>query len=82
LLNSLKTYKNKSTRFINQLKLLKINMDCEELKKRTVVGLTEPVTIIGESEEFNVVARIDSGATFSSIDKAIFEKLKLGPIIK
>jgi len=62
LLNSLKTYKNKSTRFINQLKLLKINMDCEELKKRTVVGLTEPVTIIGESEEFNVVARIDSGA--------------------
>ena len=51
--------------------------------KRVVLGLTEEVTLIGKNkEEFNVRARIDSGATSSSLDEDIVEKLELGPVIK
>lgn len=48
-----------------------------------VVGLTEPVVIYGKSGKGKkIVARIDSGATKSSIDVRLAADLKLGPIIK
>ncbi len=54
-------------------------MSCEEGK--TVLGLTELITVIGENCSENVVARIDTGATKSSIDLSLASKLKLGPVI-
>ena len=37
-------------------------------KNRTILGLTEMITIVGPDGSEEVVARIDSGATASSID--------------
>jgi hypothetical protein len=50
-------------------------------ENRTILGLTENITIIGPKEE-NLMARIDSGATASSIDTKLSEKLGLEPITK
>ena len=41
--------------------------------ERVILGLIEEVTILGEK----VIARIDSGATTSSIDTTLAEKLNL-----
>ena len=51
------------------------------LLKKQVVGLIEPVKVIGK----NVVeskAKFDTGAARSCIDEKLAEKVKLGPIIK
>jgi len=54
----------------------------KNLKDKVIIGLDEYVTIVdnGKKEE-KIIARIDSGAEGSSIDKKLFEKLFLGPII-
>lgn len=53
-----------------------------EYKDRSVVGFVEPVTVIAASgEKKRLLARVDSGANRSSIDKKIAEKLSLGPVI-
>jgi hypothetical protein len=52
-------------------------------KKKTVVGLVEPVKVTGPSGKTKeVLARIDSGATKSSIDVKLAAELSLGPILK
>ncbi len=51
-------------------------------KKRTILGLTEIITVVGPNGSENVVARIDSGATASSIDLDLSTKLGLGPITR
>ena len=51
------------------------------MPKRPVLGLTEKVIIIGPEKRKTVVARIDTGATKSSIDVALAAELKLGPVI-
>lgn len=53
----------------------------KELEKRTIVGLVEPVIITHDGQEEKVRARIDSGATNSSIDFALASKLRLGPVV-
>ena len=51
--------------------------------ERTVIGLTEKVIIKSlDGKEKEVLARIDSGATKSSIDVRLAAKLSLGPILK
>jgi len=45
---------------------------------KIIVGRTEKIKING----FDVVARMDSGATRSSIDLKLASKLKLGPVVK
>jgi hypothetical protein len=55
----------------------------KKYKDRTIVGLIEPITIKGNNGKTKtVLARIDSGATKSSIDKKLVEELELGPIIR
>ena len=49
--------------------------------KRVILGLTANVTILGKRMK-KVVARIDTGATSSSIDKKLAQELELGPIIR
>jgi len=50
--------------------------------RKTTIGLTEDVTVISRIGKKRVTARVDSGATISSIDVDIAAKLRLGPIIK
>jgi hypothetical protein len=52
-------------------------------KEKTVVGLVEPVRLTGPGgKSKEVLARIDSGATKSSIDFRLAADLALGPILK
>lgn len=51
--------------------------------QKTVIGLTEPAIVIGpKNDKKEVIARIDTGATKSSIDVKLAADLSLGPIIK
>jgi len=50
---------------------------------KTTVGLTETISLISKNGDVKqVVAKIDTGATRSSIDINLASKLKLGPVIK
>ncbi|HJX06073.1 MAG TPA: RimK/LysX family protein [Candidatus Nanoarchaeia archaeon] len=56
--------------------------DCAQgIAKKTIVGLTEKIVINGESGKKELIARIDTGATKSSIDLTLASELKLGPVI-
>ena len=49
---------------------------------KTVVGLTEHVILVGKNTRKEIIARIDTGATKSSIDSALIKELELGPEIR
>lgn len=50
---------------------------------RPILGLTEEVTFFGNNEhKEEMKVRVDSGATCSSIDKELAEKLALGPVVR
>ncbi|MBU0457164.1 MAG: RimK/LysX family protein [Nanoarchaeota archaeon] len=50
--------------------------------EKVILGLTERIKIIGNNNQLvEVVARIDTGATSSSIDSKLAEELSLGPVI-
>ena len=50
---------------------------------RKILGLTELVTVVSpQGKEEDVIARIDTGATASSIGQELAARLQLGPIIK
>ncbi len=51
------------------------------MKGRFILGLTEKVLITGRKKQEEIVARIDTGATSSSIDMHLAATLELGPII-
>ena len=52
------------------------------LNGKVVIGLTEKLSIYGNPRKKAVIAKIDTGATKSSIDTNLAEELKLGPVIK
>ena len=49
---------------------------------KIVIGLAENVNIQGDNSKKTVIAKIDTGATKSSIDTSLAAELKLGPVIK
>ncbi len=49
---------------------------------KVIVGLAEKVRIKHDSGFKTVIAKIDTGATKSSIDTNLASELKLGPVIK
>lgn len=53
-----------------------------EYKNKTIIGLIEPVIVVGAKSQKEVLARIDTGATKSSIDIKLAAELSLGPILK
>ena len=53
-----------------------------EIKDKTVVGIIEDVTIFGPLKKINTQAKIDTGATKSSIDLALADDLGLGPVLR
>ena len=53
------------------------------MSERTTLGLIAEIVILGNNNlRKKVIARIDTGATNSSIDVRIAEELELGPIKK
>nr|MCK4930109.1 ATP-dependent zinc protease [Nanoarchaeota archaeon] len=56
-------------------------MNPKELKDRTIVGLIEKIIVRSNSNKKELIARIDTGATKSSIDLTLASKLKLGPVV-
>ena len=55
----------------------------KEVNGKIIVGLTEQVKLISSNgQSIEVPAKIDTGATKSSIDIKLASKLKLGPVIK
>jgi len=53
-----------------------------DVKNKIIVGLTEKVIIKGNNgQEKELIVRIDSGATKSSIDLTLASQLELGPVI-
>ena len=53
----------------------------DEVNNKIIVGLTEKVIVKGESQNREVIARMDTGATKSSIDVSLAAELRLGPVI-
>ncbi len=53
----------------------------EELKKRTIVGLTEKIIIKSNEHKKEVIARMDTGATKSSIDLSLASEIRMGPVV-
>ena len=49
---------------------------------KVVIGLAEKVSIEHSSGKKTVIAKIDTGATKSSIDTNLAAELRLGPVIK
>ncbi|MBI3291083.1 ATP-dependent zinc protease, partial [Candidatus Falkowbacteria bacterium] len=53
------------------------------MKDKVVLGLIEQVTIQDSNgKEITVTARVDTGATSSSIDYSLAGELQLGPILR
>lgn len=53
----------------------------EKYSDRPILGLIETVTCKSKNKKATVHARIDTGATKSSIDQALVDKLNLGPVL-
>lgn len=49
--------------------------------KKTIIGLTEKIKIIGNKKTKRLKARIDTGATKGSVDISVVKELGLGPVI-
>lgn len=49
---------------------------------RIVIGMIEEIQVNGHVDDKRILARIDTGATKSSIDYKLAGKLKLGPVIE
>lgn len=53
----------------------------KDFERRTIVGMVERA-YFRQNGKKGILAKIDTGATKSSIDIKLAEKLKLGPVIK
>ena len=49
---------------------------------KTVIGLTTRVVIFGRKGKKEITARVDTGATKSSMDKSLAKELDIGPELK
>jgi len=52
------------------------------MKEKTIVGLTTRVILFGKHGKKEVLARVDTGATKSSIDEHLARDIGLGPALK
>ena len=58
-------------------------MKYRKVDGKTIIGLTEPITIFTRlGIKKMIIAKIDTGASNSSIDTDLASQLKLGPVIK
>ena len=58
-------------------------MNYKKIDGKTVIGLAEPVVIFTRAGiKKTIMAKIDTGASKSSVDINLASQLKLGPIVK
>lgn len=50
-------------------------------EKKVIIGLTEKITIVGSEGSKQVMAKIDTGSSKSSIDSRLAGELSLGPVL-
>lgn len=50
--------------------------------KRRIIGVIEEVTLRGPGGEVHVRAKIDTGATRTSLDTDLARRLRLGPVVR
>ena len=62
-------------------KSYKTNIKYPPMGEKVILGLTEQIKLLG-SKEIELIARIDTGATASSVDSTLAEELSLGPVIR
>ena len=66
-----------------RFKYLRLKGRLMRYDKRKIIGLTEKVMVLGNNgHKKEVVAKIDTGATKSSIDVNLAANLNLGPVIR
>jgi hypothetical protein len=53
-----------------------------QFKGKTIIGLIEKIKIIHKKGKKTLMAKIDTGATKSSMDSRLAAELQLGPVIK
>lgn len=51
-------------------------------KDTKIIGLTEQVILHSDGKKKKIIARIDTGATISSIDARLAAELSLGPVMQ
>jgi len=51
-------------------------------KNKTIIGLVEKIELYNKKGSMTLLARIDTGATKSSIDARLAAELQLGPVIQ
>jgi hypothetical protein len=49
--------------------------------RRNVIGVIEPVTVRGRSGEVKVLAKIDTGASRTTVDTELAARVGLGPVL-
>ena len=55
----------------------------ERYRERIIIGLYEEIDVLGNNgNKKRVMARVDTGATMSSIDSELVKELGLGPVIR
>ena len=54
----------------------------DELNDRIIIGMIEEIEVTNDDDSERLQARIDTGATKSSIDYKLASQLKLGPVIE
>ncbi|MBN2567538.1 ATP-dependent zinc protease [Candidatus Woesearchaeota archaeon] len=54
----------------------------QRIKGCIVIGLTEEVVVVGDYGEKRLIARVDTGATKSSVDARLAAELRLGPVTR
>lgn len=52
------------------------------MAKRTIIGVKEYVTLLCDGKEHRVLARIDTGASKSSMDRQLARELCVGPVLR
>ena len=53
------------------------------MKEKAIIGLTEKVKVFGDKgKKKTITARIDTGATISSVDSELAAELHLGPVVR
>ena len=52
------------------------------MTKRPILGLIGEVFLKSDNYQAKITARIDSGATSSSIDSSLVEQFQLGPVLR
>ena len=74
---------DKAVRVAKELFAANIRRDIEEVSGKIVLGYLEPVKVMGKNHlSADLVAKIDTGAGFSSFDEEVAKKIGFGQVVE